>query len=133
MSPSTPYPLLADVVLILHFALVLFVVGGLALIVAGNLRGWGWVNGRGFRLAHLAAILVVAGEAWVDATCPLTTLEMWLRARAGHATHAGGFIQHWLQRLLYFEAPGWVFTLAHTVFALIVLACWRAFPPRRRP
>lgn len=133
MNPPLPYPLLADAVLILHAALVLFVVGGLALIVAGNLRGWGWVNGRIFRFTHLAAILVVAGEAWLGAACPLTTLEMVLRARAGDATHAGGFIQYWLQRLLYHDAPGWVFTVAYTVFALIVLACWRAFPPRRRP
>jgi len=49
-------PLLADVVLVVHFAFVLFVVGGLALIWIGGAAGWQWVRGFWFRAAHLAAI-----------------------------------------------------------------------------
>lgn len=127
-----PVQSLADLVLALHAGVVLFVVGGLALVVAGNLRGWAWVNGRGFRLAHLAAIAVVAAQAWLGAACPLTTLEMALRARANAATYEGSFVEHWLQRLLYWEAEPWVFTLAYTLFALAVAAAWWRFPPRRR-
>ena len=74
---------LADIVLVLHFAVVLFVVGGLVLILAGNLIGWRWVNSRWFRLLHLAAIAIVVAEAWLGITCPLTTLEIWLRAQSG--------------------------------------------------
>ena len=40
------------------------------------------------RLAHLAAIAVVVAESWLGLTCPLTTLESWLRARAGVAPYA---------------------------------------------
>ena len=35
------------------------IVGGLVLVVVGNLRGWRWVNRLGWRAAHLAAIAVV--------------------------------------------------------------------------
>lgn len=129
MRDEPPYLLLADVVLALHFALVAFVVGGLVLILVGNLRGWRWVNGWGFRLAHLAAIGVVVAQAWLGATCPLTTLEMWLRAQAGVGTYRGSFIAHWLQRLIYYEAPLWVFTGAYTVFGVLVVAAWWRFPP----
>lgn len=125
---------LADTVLVLHVALVAFVVGGLLLVVAGNLRGWRWVNHAGFRVAHLAAIVIVAAEAWLGVACPLTTLEMALRARAGARPYGGGFIEHWLQRLLYWDAPPWVFVAGYTAFALLVLVVWWRFPPywRRR-
>jgi hypothetical protein len=120
----------ADTVLTLHVGIVVFVIGGLLLIVVGNLRSWRWVNGIAFRLAHLAAIGVVAAEAWLGVTCPLTTLEMWLRTKARIATYEGSFLEHWLRRLLYYDAPAWVFTLGYSLFALAVVAAWWRFPPR---
>ena len=124
-----PYALLADAVLVLHAGIVLFVVGGLLLVVLGNWRGWPWVNRPWFRLAHLAAITVVVAESWLGLTCPLTTLEWWLRARAGVAPYESSFIAYWLQTLLFYEAPGWVFALAYTVFGVLVAAAWWRFPP----
>ena len=132
MSDTLTWQLLADAVLVLHVALVVFVVGGLVAIVAGNLIGWHWINALWFRVAHLAAIAIVAAEAWFGAVCPLTTLEMWLRTRARATTYSGSFIEHWLQRLLYYDAPPWVFTLAYSLFALAVAAAWWWFPPRSR-
>jgi hypothetical protein len=128
-----PYRLLADTVLVLHFGVVLFVVGGLVLVLVGNALGWHWVNRPGFRLAHLAAIAYVVVQQWLGAACPLTTLEAWLRVQAGQGIHGQGFIEHWLQRLLFYEAPTWVFTTAYTVFGLAVAASWLVFPPRRGP
>lgn len=130
---DTDAALLANVVLLLHFGIVIFVIAGLALVVAGNLAGWGWVNAWWFRGVHLAAIAVVVAEAWLGITCPLTTLEAWLRFQAGTGPGATrGFIEHWVQRLLFYEAPTWVFTTAYTLFGLVVVAVWRRFPPGRR-
>lgn len=131
MTAAWPYAWLADAVLVLHFAVVLFVVGGLVLVVAGNLLRWHWVNQLWFRLAHLAAIAVVVAESWLGIDCPLTTLEAWLRMRSGAVAHGEGFIAHWLQRLLFYEAPGWVFVLAYTAFGLLVVAAWWRYPPSR--
>lgn len=130
MNGSPTYQLLADMVLSLHLAIVSFVVGGLVLIIVGNLRTWTWVNAVWFRLAHLAAIAVVVAEAWLGVVCPLTSLEMWLRAKARATTYDGSFIEHWLQRVLYYEAPAWVFTLGYSLFGLVVVATWWYFPPR---
>jgi len=131
MSSASPlYRMLADAVLVLHLGVVLFVVGGLALIVAGNLRAWFWVNGLWFRLAHVAAIGVVVAQAWLGQACPLTTLESWLRVRAGSPPYSRSFIEHGVQRILFYEAPPWAFTLAYTVFGLLVVAAWWYFPPR---
>lgn len=65
--------------LTLHVAVVVFVVGGLLPVLVGNLCNWQWVNIYYLRLAHLIAIAFVAVEASLGATCPLTSLEMWLR------------------------------------------------------
>ena len=127
---------LADLVLVLHAGFVAFVVFGLVYIVAGSLRGRPLARDPWFRGAHLAAIGIVVAEAWSDVVCPLTSLERWLRALGGGAGAVpdphGGFIEQWLHRLLYYDAPPWVFTAAYSLFGLAVVACWVWFPPRRR-
>ncbi|MDH4289649.1 MAG: DUF2784 domain-containing protein [Aquincola sp.] len=126
-----PYELVADAVLLIHFGVVLFVVVGLVVVVAGNRLRWRWVNGLWFRLAHLAAIALAAVQAWLGQYCPLTTLESWLRVRAGSPSYDKSFIAHWVQRIIYYDAPLWVFTGIYTVFALLVVLVWWRFPPRR--
>ena len=130
MSETFVYRLLADLVLLLHAALVVFVVGGLAIIVAGNLLAWRWVNALWFRLAHLGVIAIVVAESWFGLVCPLTSLEMWLRAKAKGGTYVGSFVAHWLRSVLFYEAPAWVFTVVYSLFGLLVVAAWRLFPPR---
>jgi hypothetical protein len=128
-----PYQLLADAVLLVHFAVVVFVVGGLAAVVTGNfLRRWPWVNSLWFRLAHLGAIAVVVAQAWLGQVCPLTTLESWLRVRGGMAPYSKSFVEHWVQAVLFYEAPTWIFVLAYTAFWALVLLAWWRFPPRVR-
>lgn len=126
-----PYQSLADGVLLLHFATVLFVLLGLPAVLLGNRFGWAWVNRMGWRLAHLLAIVVVALQAWLGKLCPLTVWESWLRTQAGQAAYQGSFIEHWVQRLLYHEAPLWAFALAYTAFALLVAWAWWRYPPHR--
>jgi hypothetical protein len=128
-----PYRALADAVLLLHLAVVLFVVCGLPAIVVGNRLGWRWVNGLAFRVAHLAAIGVVVAQAWLGRYCALTVLESWLRQEAGQRPYDAGFVEHWVQRLLYHDAPLWVFTLVYTGFGLLVAWAWWRYPPRRGP
>ncbi len=129
-APSLPYQALADTVLLLHFTVVLFVVLGLPVILVGNRFGWSWVNLRWWRLAHLAAIAVVVVQAWLGRWCGLTELESWLREQAGQAGYERGFIEHWVQRVIYYQAPVWVFALLYTGFAALVAWAWWRFPPK---
>jgi hypothetical protein len=128
-----PYQSFADAVLLLHFGIVLFVVLGLPAVLLGHRRGWAWVRRPGWRLAHAAAIGVVVLQAWLGQYCPLTVWESWLRAQAGQAPYERSFIEHWVARVLYFEAPLWVFALAYTAFALAVAWAWWRVPPRFAP
>ena len=121
---------LADLTLAVHAIYILFVVGGQLLILAGWARGWSWTRHRLFRQLHLVAIGFVVLEAWFGLACPLTTLENTLRS--SNMAHENGFVRHWLQRLIFYIAPEWMFTLAYTVFAGVVVLTWLAYPPRRK-
>ena len=127
-----PYRQLADAVLVLHLGVIVFVVGGLVCILVGNWAGtWPWVNSLVYRLSHLAAIGVVATQAWLGQECPLTTLESWLRVQAGAVGYEKGFIEHWVQWLIFYQAPNWIFTAVYTGFAVLVIVVWLAYPPLR--
>jgi hypothetical protein len=83
--------ILADAVLVVHLAFILFVVlGGLPVL-------------RWPRLAWIHVPVVMWGAAieffgWI---CPLTPLEKWLRVLGGESGYPGGFIAHYLLPLIY--------------------------------
>jgi nitrate reductase gamma subunit len=85
------YRSLADLVLVVHLAFVLFVVlGGLLAL------RWPWVS-----LLHIPAAVwgvLIEYSGWI---CPLTPLENSLRRSGGEAGYSGGFIEHYIQPLLY--------------------------------
>jgi uncharacterized membrane protein YciS (DUF1049 family) len=116
---------LADAILIAHFAFVLFVVAGFGAIWLGAWLGWGWARNFWFRVAHLCAIVFVAGEAIAGIWCPLTIWEAELRG----ARAEKGFIAQWIHRLLFYDFPPWVFTVAYVTFALLVAATFWLLPP----
>ena len=118
--------MLADAILVVHFLFVLFVTGGFALILAGAALRWSWVRARTFRSAHLAAILLVAGESLAGVACPLTVWEDALR-RSGE--QEASFVGRWVARLLYYDFPEWFFAAAYTVFALAAAFAWHLIPP----
>lgn len=131
MSDGARYLLAADAILFVHAAFVAFVVFGLVFILLGKLLGWSWVRNPWFRWAHLAAIGIVVLQAWLGAICPLTTWEIALREKAGDAVYTGTFVAHWVESVLYYEAPHWVFTLVYTVFGALVAASWYWVRPHR--
>jgi hypothetical protein len=118
----------ADIVLVIHFLFALFVVGGLPLIWIGWWMGFRFVRDPRFRFLHLAAIVFVAGESLVGMVCPLTSLEDTLRGTSGK----GSFIQRWLHRILYYDFPEWILTVAYVLFALLVALTYILLPPRRK-
>jgi len=120
----------ADLLLFAHFAFVLFLVGGLALVWMGGWRQWTWVRNRWFPIAHLCAIGVVVAQSSLGILCPLTRWEMQLREKVGESTYEGSFLSHWLGQNLYIEAPWEAFLAAYTIFGLLVLSSLFLVPPR---
>jgi len=118
----------ADALLVFHFAIVVFIVGGLILTWIGAVLGWRWVRNPWFRYLHLAAIAFVALEALIGMVCPLTEWEDALRGGA----RADSFVGRWVQQLLYYRAPEWVFTTLYLAWAAATLATLRLVPPGKR-
>jgi hypothetical protein len=119
--------MLADLILILHAAFVLFVVGGLAAIWVGAALDRPWSVNPWFRALHLAAIGFVVVESLLGYACPLTVWEDALRG----ADSGTGFIQRWVRAILYWNAPDWVFTSVYVGFGALVGWTWFRIPPRR--
>jgi hypothetical protein len=114
------YRVLADLVLVLHLAFILFV-------VAGGLLALRW---RRAPLAHLPAVFWGVLIEISSGICPLTPLENALRRAAGASGYSGGFIEHYVVPVIYPPSltPPTQLALAGCVLvanALIYLAVWR--------
>lgn len=124
MNDAGLYRLMADAILIVHFAIVMFVVVGFMLILTGLLARWTWIHHRTFRIVHLVAVVFIAMQAWFGQLCPLTLWENALRRRAGQSGYTETFVEHWLQKVLFYQAEPWVFTTLYTCFAVVVMLAW---------
>jgi hypothetical protein len=120
--------LAADLLLVAHFALAAFIVAGLVLTWAGAALEWRWVRNAAFRYLHFAAIAFVALEALLGYACPLTVWEDLLRG----GLRPESFIGRWVYRLLYYDAPEWVFTSLYVLWAAATLVTLRLVPPGRK-
>ena len=121
-------PLVADALLVLHFAIVVFIVGGLVLVWTGAAAGWRWIRNPWFRYAHLGAIVFVSGEAVLGYACPLTIWEDMLRG----GVRPESFIGRWVYRLLYYRAPEWVFATAYALWAATTVVTLFLVPVRNK-
>lgn len=123
------YRILADLVVIVHGAFVLFVVFG-GFLALRKIR-WAWV--------HVPAAVWGAYIEFVGWICPLTPLENYLRGLAGERGYPGGFIEHYLYPLMY---PAGLTRSTQFVLGCIVIAinliaygvlAWRALRLSRPP
>lgn len=81
---------MADLVLLLHFAFVIFAVFGAFLVLLDP--SWAWV--------HIPTVLWSAVVNLANWTCPLTPLENTYRNRMG-TSYQGGFIEHYVGSMVY--------------------------------
>ncbi len=127
------YAWIANIVLLVHFCYVLFVVLGFVYIWVGRFLGWQSIHNFWFRWLHILAMGIVAVETILSIFCPLTEWESRLRVAAGQSPYAPeGFIATWLQRLLYYHWPGWVFTLIYLTFFILIVFTFLYIPPRKK-
>ena len=120
--------MLADLLLVLHFLIAGFIVAALVLVWAGAFAGWAWIRNPWFRYLHLAAIAFVAAEALLGVACPLTIWEDLLRG----GVRPESFVGRWVYRLLYYNAPEWVFTALYAAWTAATAVTLWLVPPRRR-
>ncbi len=127
------YGLAANLLLLLHFLYVSFVVLGQASILLGWVLGWRWVRNLVFRLTHLAAICAVAVLDLLNKPCPLTIWEYHLREKAGQtAEWEMTFVERLMRSVVFCDCPSWFFEVIYIGLALLVILTFVLFPPRRK-
>jgi len=123
------YAILADLIAVIHFGYVAFVVLGLFVILLGGFLRWRFIRNFWFRVIHLTMILIVVIEALLGIMCPLTIWEYDLRIAAGQHVSDVSFVARLIHHVLFFDFPPFVFTFAYCLFGLAVLASWWVYPP----
>ncbi|MEW5930913.1 MAG: DUF2784 domain-containing protein [Gemmatimonadota bacterium] len=118
------YRFLADTVLVLHLAFVLFVALGGLLVLRWRRAAW----------VHLPAAAWGAAVMFTGWICPLTPLENWLRGLGGEAGYRGGFVEHYVVSVLYPAGltRGIQVALGLGVILVNVAVYWRFLVTRRR-
>lgn len=102
------YKILADIVVVIHFLWIVFLIFGVFL----------GVRRKAVKIFHISGLIFAFVIQIFDWHCPLTYLEVWLRAKHDPAlAYAGSFIPHYLEKIVYIELP------RYTVFILTIILC----------
>ena len=121
----------ATLILLVHFVVVAFNVFGLIAVPIGRLFGWEFVRGFWWRFAHVLSLAAVALQAVLGRACFLSIWENALRTDAG-PSDVPPMIASWINSVLYWPLPLWVFAAGYVGVLLYALMLWRWVPPRIR-
>jgi hypothetical protein len=120
---AMPYRFMADLVVLLHFAVVIFVVLGGILVVFYRRAAW----------VHLPIIAWVIFAELFQRMCPLTYLEDWLRRQGSLETYRGDFVAHYIMPVLYPDGLTPRIQIAFGTAVLLINASLYAFAFLRKP
>ncbi|MBI4690669.1 MAG: DUF2784 domain-containing protein [Nitrospirae bacterium] len=103
-----PYKILADIVVLIHFLWIVF-------LIFGAFPG---VRHRAIKIFHILGLLFAFAFQIFDWYCPLTHLEVWLREKhSPNLAYTGSFIIHYMEKVIYIEVS------RYTIMILTVLIC----------
>ena len=118
--------LIADIVLIFHFCVVIFITFGFFLIPIGYKFGWVWITNLKLRIFHCGMMMFVTLETLLGKTCPLTSIENNLRG----IYESTSFVSYWIKKIIYLDFPTQFFIILYFVFLVWTFLMWKFFPPR---
>lgn len=117
------YSALATSVLLVHALFILWIIFGAFLAYPHRVLRW----------LHIISLIwgVLAELLWI---CPLTLLENWLEAKAGVQPYQGGFLLHYMDKLVYPDLPPAILTAAAIVVCAVNLGFYlrQAWKQRQR-
>jgi len=103
---------------------------GLVAVPFGAARGWRFVRVAWWRVLHIVLLAAVAGQALLGRTCILT---LWQASLAGTSAAPAPLIARWVDHVIYWPLPVWVFAVLYAVvFGYAVALLWLV-PPRQCP
>lgn len=125
------YRILADIIVVMHFAWILFMLVGFVLTVSGFWRK-GFFDRWRFRILHLCGIAYVSVLAMMGKYCPLTMWENTLRAKyEPNLTYSGSFIIHYVEKLVYPDINPLIIQIPTTFIAVFTVLLFIFKPPAK--
>jgi hypothetical protein len=118
----------AEAILAAHVAIILFNLFGLIVVPIGALCHWRFVRIAWWRVLHIALLTAVAVQAMAGRACILT---VWQAEMSSTAAEPGPLIMSWVDRLIYWRLPIWVFEALYVAVFGYALALFWLVPPRR--
>lgn len=119
--------ILADIILLIHFAIAFFIVCGFFFPIPYKLN-WNFAKNYYVRLIHILLITVVFIETLIGIICPLTIFENLLRS----SYDTKSFISKWFGSLLFWDISINYFILIYFICFLWTLFIWFYYPPNKR-
>jgi hypothetical protein len=123
------YAALATAVLLFHLLVVLFNVFGMIVIPLGAWRGWVFVRVWWWRALHVAILMLVAVQGVLGRACFLSLWQSALQRWAGEGASDAPFVARFINRLLFWPLPLWVFAVLYVAVCVYVLVLWWLVPP----
>ena len=117
--------MIADIVLLLHFAVVIFITFGFFLIPIGYKSNWLWVKNFKLRICHCGMMVFITFETLLGITCPLTSIENNLRG----INKSTSFISYWINQIIYWNLPSQFFIILYCAVLIWTFLLWKFFPP----
>jgi len=121
---SSGYSSLAVAILTLHALFILWVVFGTFFVWRKPILRW-------VHIASLVWGIVIELQDW---PCPLTLAENWLEQKAGVEPYHGGFLLHYMDKLVYPDISLLALTAAGIIvcFVNLVFYIWVLWPRGER-
>ncbi len=125
------YKILADIIVVMHFAWILFMLVGFIFTIAGFF--WKRFFDRWlFRTVHLLGIIYVSLLVIMGKYCPLTILENTLRQKYDpELTYTGSFMIHYIERLVYPDINPLIIQIPTTFIAVFSILAFIIKPPQK--
>ena len=117
--------MIADIVLLIHFTIVIFITFGFFLIPIGYKSHWVWVKNFKLRIFHCGMMLFITLETLLGITCPLTIIENNLRG----INKSTSFISYWVNQIIYWNLPSQFFIILYCAVLIWTFLLWKFFPP----
>ena len=117
--------MIADIILMFHFAIIFFITFGFFLIPIGYSFGWVWIKNSKLRICHCGMMIFVTFETILGITCPLTLIENSLRG----INDSTSFISYWISQIIYWNFPTQFFIILYCICLVLTFLMWKIFPP----
>ena len=118
----------ADLVLIIHFIIVVFISSLFLLIPMGYQFYWKWVKKLKLRLIHLGLMTLITIETIIGITCPLTVIENNLRG----IYISNSFFSSLVSKIIFWELPRLFFLILYILCLFWTIFIWFRFPPEKK-